>query len=294
MIELSMHTDNWRCLSGSFQKAVEAARKFDLKYIEFGVVDGQDFIEGLGYSPAVSLDSNPIRLRRYLEANGLQASQIDAGYPITGPSGATFGVRYAQRAIQFAAAIGCPRIDTTDGQFKPEGYTDKEVMAITRQNYRQILEWAEDYQVIVNLETHGPYTTNPDTLEAMLQFFDSPWLRLNLDTGNTFIAGGSPVEFLKRFLSKLNYMHVKDVSPDLAAALRGESTGIAMSASAIGQGVNADNIKACIQLLKEARWNGLLSVECLGSDEILSASLAWLRQQLAAPTTPANKPPFMV
>jgi sugar phosphate isomerase/epimerase len=282
MIRLSMHTDNWRCLSGSLQQAVEAAKKFGLEQIEFGVVDGQDFIQGLGYSPAVSLDSNPIRLRRYLEANGLKTSQIDAAYPITGPLGATFAVRYVQRAIQFAAAIGCPFVDTTDGQFKPEGYTDEEVMAITKESYRQILEWAEDYGVTVNIETHGPYTNDPEILDRMLHFFDTPRLRLNLDTGNTFIAGGNPVDFLKRFLPKLSYMHAKDVSPALAAAMRGGETGIAMSESPIGQGVNADNIRQCIRLLKQAKWDGVISVECLGTDENLAASIGWLRHEIAA------------
>jgi sugar phosphate isomerase/epimerase len=277
-----MHTDNWRCLSGSLEKACEAAKKFGLEHIEFGVVDGQDFIQGLGYSPTVSLDSNPIKLRRYLDSMGLQVSQIDGAYPITGPLGSTFGVRYAQRAIQFAAAIGCPRVDTTDGQFKPEGYTDDDVLAITKENYRQILEWAEDYEITVNIETHGPYTNDPEILERMLNFFGSPWLGFNLDTGNTFIAGGNPVDFLKRFLPKLNYMHIKDVSPSLAAALRGEETGIAMSESPIGQGVNAENIKECIRLLKEADWDGVLCVECLGTDENLEASISWLREQLGS------------
>ena len=282
MIELSMHTDNWRCLSGSFEQACEAARRYGLEYIEFGVVDGQDFIQGLGYSPTVSLDSNPIKLRRYLDSMGLKVSQIDGAYPITGPLGSTFGVRYAQRAIQFAAAIGCPRVDTTDGQFKPEGYTDDEVLAITKENYRQIIEWAEDYEIIVNIETHGPYTNDPEILDRMLNFFDTSRLQFNLDTGNTFIAGGNPVDFLKRFLPKLNYMHIKDVSQSLAAALRGEETGIAMSESPIGQGVNADNIDQCIQLLKDADWNGILSVECLGTDENLDASISWLRERLAS------------
>ena len=280
MLRLSMHTDNWRCLSGSFRQACEAAKRFGLEFIEFGVVDGQDFIQGLGYSPAVSLESNPIEVRRYLDSMGLRPSQIDAAYPITGPAGATWGVRYAQRAIQFAHLIGCPRVDTTDGQFKPEGYTDQEVMAITRENYRQILKWAEDFQVVVNIETHGPYTNDPELLDQMLHFFDTPWLGFNLDTGNTFIAGGNPVDFLERFLPKLNYVHVKDVSPGLATALRGEDTGIAMSESPIGQGVNAANIAECIRRLKEADWDGILSVECLGTDENLQASIAWLRDQI--------------
>jgi len=280
MIRLSMHTDNWRCLSGSLESAVAAARKFGLDHIEFGVVDGQDFIQGLGYSPAVSLDSNPIRLRRYLDANGLRVSQIDAGYPITGPLGATFGVRYMQRAIQFAAAVGCPCVDTTDGATKPAGYSDSEVLAITKENFRQILPWAEDYEVTVNIETHGPYTNDPEILGLMLSFFDSPLLKLNLDTGNTFIAGGNPVDFLRRFLPKLGYMHIKDVSASLAAALRGEETGIAMSESPIGQGVNAGNIAKCIELLKQADWDGVLSVECLGTDDNLRESIAWLRARI--------------
>jgi sugar phosphate isomerase/epimerase len=276
-----MHTDNWRTLSGSMAQAVAAANKFGLEYIEFGVVDGQDFIEGLGYSPAVSLDSNPIRLGRYLDDHGLKVSQIDAGYPITGPMGATFGVRYVQRAIQFASAIGCPCVDTTDGASRPEGYTDEEVLAITRENFRQILEWAEDYEITVNIETHGPYTNDPEILDRMLNFFDSPYLGLNLDTGNTFIAGGDPVELTRRFMDKLRYMHLKDVSESLAAMLRGEETGIAMSESPIGSGVNAENIAACIRLLKEADWDGVISVECLGTDENLTASIDWLREQIA-------------
>ncbi len=280
MINLSMHTDNWRCLSGSFEQACEAAKRFGLEHIEFGVVDGQEFVQGLGFAPTISLDSNPIKLRRYMDSMGLKPSQIDAAYPITGPLGSTLAVRYVQKAIQFAAAIGCPYVDTTDGATRPEGYTDKQVLAMASENYRQILEWAEDYGVAVNIETHGPYTNNPDMLEEMLNFHDSPLLGLNLDTGNTFIAGGNPVDFLKRFLPKLRYMHVKDVSESLAAAVRGEDTGIATSESPIGQGANAENIKECIRLLKEADWNGVLSVECLGTEENLTASIDWIKEQL--------------
>src|SRR6476660_2368184 len=185
MIHLGMHTDNWRTLSGSMSDAVASARTNGLTYIEFGVVDGQDFIQGLGYAPTLSLDSNPIRFKRYLDENGLKVSQIDAGYPITGPLGATHGVRYVQKAIQFAAAIGCPCVDTTDGAKKPEGYTDAEVLAITKQNYRQILEWADDYNITINIEPHGPYTTDPDNMERILNWFDTSRLGVNFDTGNT-------------------------------------------------------------------------------------------------------------
>ena len=282
MIHLGMHTDNWRPLSGSFEQAVDCARRHDLEYIEFGLIDGQNFIQGLGYDPAISLEDNPQRIRRILEKNHLKVSQIDAAFPITGPLGATFGVRYVQRAIRFAKEIGCPRVDTTDGARKPEGYSDEEVLAITRQNYRQILEWADDYGITINVEPHGPYTTDPDVMARILGFFDNPRFGMNFDTGNTFIAGRDPCEFLKRFRSKVNHVHVKDVAPELAAAQRGEDTGIASSSVWIGQGANAQNIEKCIRYLKETQWDGVFSIECLGTEENIRESIAWLRSRIKA------------
>ena len=120
MIELGMHTDNWRPLSGNFRAAVDSAVKYELSHIEFGVIHGQYFINGLGYDPAVSLQSNPRALRRYLDQKGLRVSQIDGAYPLMGPDGSTFGVQYIQQAIRFAAEVGCPIVDTTDGAFKTE------------------------------------------------------------------------------------------------------------------------------------------------------------------------------
>ncbi|UCD29915.1 MAG: sugar phosphate isomerase/epimerase [Planctomycetota bacterium] len=280
MIHIGMHTDNWRTLSGSMADAVAAATEHSLEYIEFGVVDGQDFIQGMGYAPTVSLDSNPIKLKRYLDDNGLKVSQIDASYPIIGPPGATLAVRYVQRAIQFAAAIGCPCVDTSDSASVPTGYTEEKLMAMTKENYRQILDWADDYDIIINVEPHGPFTTNPDTMERILNFFDNPRLKMNFDTGNTYISGQDPVKFCQRFIDKISHMHIKDVSKELADAVRGGETGIAMSESAIGEGVNADNIDAIIQLLKKKKWDGVVSIECQGTKRCIAKSIEWLRQKI--------------
>jgi sugar phosphate isomerase/epimerase len=281
MIELGMHTDNWRVLSGSFQTAVETAVKYGLSHVEFGVIHGQYFVHGLGYDPSVSLQSNPRALRRYLDSKGLKVSQIDAAFPMMGPAGSTFGVQYVQQAIRFAAEIGCPIVDTTDGAQKTPGYSDDEIFRITCENYRQCLSWAEDYDVIINVETHGPYTNDGDFLEQLFTHFDSRHLRFNFDTGNSFISGNDPLEYLMRFRQYLSHAHVKDVSQELTAAARGEETGIACSEVPIGGGVNAGNIKRCIAYLRETDWNGVLSVECYGSDQNIRASIEFLRGLLA-------------
>ena len=57
------------------------------------------------------------------------------------------------------------------------------------------------------------------------------------------------------------HCHIKDVSAELAEAVRGGETGISTSVVAIGEGVNADNIAACIEFLRETNWDGVLSIE---------------------------------
>ncbi len=281
MIHLGMHTDNWRPLSGNFQMAVDTALKYQLTHIEFGVIHGQYFVHGLGYDPAVSLQSNPRRLRKYLDSKGLRVSQIDGAFPMMGPDGSTFGVQYVQQAIRFAAEIGCPIVDTTDGAVKYEGYSDEEIFRIAVENYKQCLAWADDYGITINIETHGPYTTNADFLMRLFRHFESERLRFNFDTGNTYISGNDPVEYLRTFRKYVSHCHIKDVSPGLAAAMRGEETGIGCSEVPVGGGVNAENIKKCLAFLKETRWDGVVSIECYGADENIRKSIEFLRPLVA-------------
>ncbi len=280
MIQLGMHTDNWRCLSGSFQTACDSAVKHGLEHIEFAVIHGQNFLQAMGYDPAISLQSNPRALRRYLDERGLHVSQIDGSYPMMGPDGSTFGVQYVQQSIRFAAELGCPMVDTVDGANEIPGFSRDDVFRITCDNYRQVLPWAEDYGVIINVEPHGPYTTDVQFMQQLFDYFQSEHLRLNMDTGNTFIAGLDPLQYLTALGKYMSHAHIKDVSEGLAAACRGEDTGIAMSEVPIGGGVNAENIKNCIEYMKHADFDGSISIECSGTEENIALSVKFLRDLL--------------
>ena len=239
------------------------------------------WIHGLGYQPHVALYEDPVLLRRKMDSFGVQFSQVDAAFPLSGEEGPLRGVPYVQKAIAWAAQVGCPCVDTTDGLHQPEGLSDKEAIALMKRSYTQILRVAEAHQIIVNIEPHGYFTTNPDVMAEMLAFSDSPYLRMNMDTGNTFIAGRDPVAFLERFLLTVSHVHIKDVSDSLAKAVRGGQTGIAVSHCALGEGVNADNIRRCLVLLRERGYQGTLSIECEGqSGPLIEKSLAWLQADL--------------
>jgi len=281
MLKLGMHVDNWRHLDATYEVPCEFAKKHGMEYIEFGTIDGEYFVQALGYNPHIPLDSDPLKLKRYLDSMDLKMSQLDAAYPISFPEGQYRGINYTIKTIKFAKAVGCPCVDTTDGARKPAGYSDEEVMALIRQYYRVVLEWAETHDIIINVEPHGPYTTNPDTMERILSMYDTPRLRMNFDTGNTFIAGQDPVKFLKRFRHKVAHLHIKDVSKELAAKLRGHDTGISTSVVAIGEGVNAENIAGCIEILKDMKWDGVLSIESEAAPGKIEQSLEWLRREIA-------------
>ena len=282
MIELGIHADNWRPLSGNFQTACRTAVRYGLGHIEFAAIHGQYFLQAMGYEPGISLQSNPRTLRRYCEEMGLVVSQIDGSYPLMGPDGSAFGVQYVQQSIRFAAELGCPMVDTVDGAAPIEGLNKDEVFRITCDNYRQCLSWAEDYDVIINVEPHGPYTTDGEFMERLFRHFDSEHLRMNFDTGNTFISGLDPLDYLQRFRKYVSHAHIKDVSAGLAAAVRGEETGIACSEVPVGGGVNAQNIEKCLRYLQQTDWDGVVSIECYGSDENIHKSVEFLRGVLAS------------
>jgi len=280
-MQISFHTDAFCSVFWTFEKCLEWAQKNNVHFIECGLIDGVSWMHGLGYLPHLSTVDDPLALRRTMDKYGVRFSQIDAAFPLSDRRGSIYGVPYVLNAIRYAKLAGCPRVCTTDGLFKPEGLEDDEAMALMKESYKQIIDVAEQYEIDITIEIHGYFTNNIERLDQMLHFVDSPRLKLNLDTGNSFIAGGNPIDFANRFAKKVSHVHIKDVSKELAEKARGNDTGIAMSHSAIGDGVNAGNIRETLAILHKAGFNGPISMECEGQGgPLIERSLGWIRKTL--------------
>jgi sugar phosphate isomerase/epimerase len=184
--------------------------------------------------------------------------------------------------MRWAKLVGCPCIDTTDDRHRPAGMTDREAM----DHMRRIICYAGggrgNCAASPSTSNRTATTTKPEFLAEMLSFCDSPRLRLNMDTGNTFIAGQDPVAFVSQFIDRVTHVHVKDVSESLASAGRGDLTGIAVSHCAIGDGVSADNIRRVVASLRNAGFDGVCSIECEGNGgPMIERPLAWVREVLS-------------
>jgi inosose dehydratase len=271
MIEIGIASDNFRHDDRSVTYVFDWCRTNGCDTVEVNTVDGQDFFEGLGFSPSVSLNIDGVALRAELDRFGLKMSQLDCHYALHRWQ----SIPYMIRGIQLARAIGCPYVATTDGAEVPDGMTLDEVFQRAVYHLGEALAVARTHEVGINIEPHGPLTTNLEMMVRLMEHLDDPLIGVNFDTGNTFVAGNDPVAMTRELLPWIRHFHVKDVAPELQASV-GEETGIAASEVHVGEGINADNIRRIVDLLKEEDWSGVMSLETKGEANTLK-SLDWFR-----------------
>ena len=98
-MKIGFHTDAFNSAYFSFEKCLQWAQTNGVHHIECGMIDGVSWIHGLGYQPHVALYEDPILLRRKMTSYGVQFSQVDAAYPLSGKDGAA-GSRRDHRTTQ--------------------------------------------------------------------------------------------------------------------------------------------------------------------------------------------------
>lgn len=274
-LKLVFSTDNWRPEWWSVEKCFARIKELGGKYVELTTATGFNLLEGLGFSPYVSIDHDPYIIRDLLQKYRLKLVSVDADWPIW----SHHCIDVLNKTIVWAAMLDCHTIITTDSDKYPEGRTDKEWFDIIKYHLSCVLPVAERHDARIAIEPHGRLTTRPDSLLRLVTQNKSDRIAVNFDTGNSFIAGQDPVAFLRKVKDHVIHVHMKDVSASLAAAVRGEETGIASSEAALGEGVNAENISKCVDILAETGREIMVSPEA-GGDAMITKSVAWLRKLL--------------
>jgi sugar phosphate isomerase/epimerase len=84
-----------------------------------------------------------------------------------------------------------------------EGYTNEQAFSWCIQSINECLPAAERYGVILALENHWGLTTDPENLLTIYKAVDSPWLRINMDTGNYAVDAATEMEALYEGIEKL-------------------------------------------------------------------------------------------
>jgi inosose dehydratase len=124
---------------------------------------------------------------------------------------------------------------------------------------------AEDYGLTVGIHAHaaGFIDFEPE-LERLLDEVDEKILKICFDTGHHSYAGFDPVSFMKRHISRISYMHFKDIDPVVKAAAIANRTGFY---DACGQGIFCNlgqgdvDFPAVRQILLDHGFEGWCTVE---------------------------------
>lgn len=235
---------------------------------------GRDY----GFAATASLDGNPKDLKRMFDKHGLTATTVCAHATLLDPvSPSRFGTHEISKAIMLAAGMGVPHVITTEGHPQTEWAHnlsfDQQVLVVAEKLYEPV-RLAEDMGVKVLLEPHGPLTDTKEGLQALLEALGNPdSLKINLDTGNSWLGGSDPVELAKTFKDDIYHIHWKDL-PEEMESQRGTMWGTGMGLIPLGSG--AVDIAGVYDVLKDAPNVEYTTLEVAG-DEAMLASYEYLK-----------------
>lgn len=250
----------------SLEQALTAIRKAGYEYFETQATGT--------FCPHVNPDTDdPDNFKRLAENFGFKG--------VTGlwaPSGSLINaadcVARVSRCIEWAAAAKIPCVFMGDGR-KPHEMSDADAEALIRERLCAILEAAGRCRVHLCLEPHGTYSLSAEGLMKLMSMSPSPWLGINYDTANVHRAAyvestdttatwhrdatkRDEVETLRAVVSRVVHCHVKDLVPGGAKC------------APLGRGIV--NLKGCLDILKEAGYQGAVSLETEGEFDYDEAS----------------------
>lgn len=253
----------------SFEWAVEKAAELGYEYVEPMVHWGRELLSEAGYFHSVSMLDDPYRLKRACEKAGVKISGLSSHTPLCKPEIST---EYLKQAIRFAAECGAPVVNTDEGP-KPAWTTEDEDHVLMRYVLKEASVLAESREVLIGLEPHQQYSRNPKGLDRIYNLVDSSAIGINFDTGNSYLCGHDPVEWLTHVADRLVHLHAKDISVEQSEDERGKVTGTPIGC-ACGEGV-IDWPKV-IEICKGASRDIVFSVEC-GTVEQAKRSIKYLK-----------------
>jgi inosose dehydratase len=223
-----------------------------------------------GFTSSISLDTHPAKIRKMVDAAGITLTSVCAHANLLDPTSPdTYGTFEIIKAIRLAHHLGVGQVITTEGDPKTEfGHrlTPAERLFSVVEKLQAPLAWAEELGVELLLEPHGAVT---DTVAGMTSILDALGherrLGICLDTGNSWVGGGDPLEFVRVFGRRIRHVHWKDMGQEWAAK-RGTVFGTGMSVIPLGDGVVG--VREVVKALLKIGFDGPTTLEIAGPENV--------------------------
>jgi sugar phosphate isomerase/epimerase len=166
----------------------DPAKKIDLfDFIDFCADQGCDGAELTSYYfPKPVTDEYLLKVRRHAFLRGVAVSGTAVGNNFAQPKGEklTEQIKDVKNWIDHAAILGAPHIRVFSGNNAPPGMTEAEARRLSVEPLEECCEYAGKRGIFLGLEDHGKMMCTADSLLEVVKAVKSPWLAVNLDTGN--------------------------------------------------------------------------------------------------------------
>lgn len=270
---ISLNMEYCRSADKGFEEGVKIASELGYKYIEPMVHTGWGLLSEVQYFHSFSMEEDTLLMKEICDKYGIKVSSISGHSPLMKPEAA---VSRLTRAIIFADAMQASFVNT-DEMIKPDWMDDVFAHEAMKYSLTKANLVAARHKVFICIEPHGIYTKTAEGLLRIVNLVPSPWIGVNWDTGNSYLAGEEdPYDGLMQVRDQVLHIHAKDISMAQSEIERGAVTGTPVGC-ACGEGmVNWDKV---IEIMEPVDREIYLSVECGKIDEA-ERSLVFLQKTL--------------
>jgi len=223
-----------------------------------------------GFAASVSLDSHPAKIRAMAKKADIELTAFCAHANLLDPpSPDIYGTNEIIKAIRLATLLGIQDVITTEGDPKTEfgeHLTRGEQIFAMVEKLRSPVQWAAELGVKLLLEPHGRVTDTIDGMAAVLEKLGHPeTVGICLDTGNSWLGGAEPLDYVKTFGKRIGHVHWKDMPKEMEAQ-RGKQFGCGMAVIPLGDGVVG--IPAIVKALQKTGFKGTTTLEIAGAENV--------------------------
>lgn len=243
-----------------FLQHKDPAKRMDLfEFVDFCAEHGCHGAEVTSYYfPADLTRDYLIRLRRHAFLRGLDLSGTAVGNDFTRPKGAERDQELAlvKRWIDHAAVLGAPHVRVFAGPAR--GIAPAEARRLCVEALEECGDYAGQRGIFLGLENHGGIVAEADGLLDIVRAVKSPWVGVNLDTGN---------------------FHTADPYGDLAkCAPYAVNVQVKTELAPRGQPKRPAELPRLINILRDANYQGYLALEYEAAEDPWTAVPRVLRE----------------
>lgn len=235
------------------------------KYFEEGKMDVEGFIKFCDEIKVEGVDlleyywkdkeAEIKKVSEWLKESGIVLSCFGIGnnFAVSTEEEMQKQVDYVKEGVDVAIRLGADKVRIFGGHIG-ERMSRTEGLSKVKEGIGKCLPYAEGNKIIFVLENHGDLPGLSGEIKEIIEEFNSPCLRCNLDIAN-FMAHNvakteDPVSATKNLINYVSHTHIKDMKYDKESRPK---------ACISGEGFIP--IKECLQILKDHDYQGYLSLE---------------------------------